>query len=125
MGRLRVLLTKEQNIINAINSQVSFTSKGNSTKRYVVGRRNLFKGKNPSLNYKDIYKDVFRFVKDAEDSQCLSIGGWTDENTGEYYVDRGFLTDDHQEANDIGAYNGEMFFYDTVEGKELIVITNH
>ena len=104
----------QQQIINKINAKVDFTYPL-KTKRYIVGIKELHKSKNPSLQYDDIYKDVYGFVNDSKAN--ATIGGWLDK--GLYYVDEGFSIDNLYKAVTIAERHGQLAIYDTKEEKVI------
>ena len=53
----------QQYIINKINAEVEFTFNIDADSELIEGEpTRLFKGKNPSFNYKDSYKDIYANV---------------------------------------------------------------
>ena len=74
-----------QVITNKANSLQDFTFnlKDNLNRRYIVSYKNIYTGKNPSLQ-----SDLCVKISDIlEKENCCSIGGWMDKNTDLYYLD--------------------------------------
>jgi hypothetical protein len=74
-----------QTITNKANQRLDFTYnlRDNLNRRYIVSYKNIFTGKNPSLEF-DLSKKISDIL---ETENCCSIGGWTDKNTNLYYLD--------------------------------------
>ena len=83
-----------QRIVNRVNCRVNFTKEllpsSGAKSRYVVTSREIFKGKNPSMEV-----GLGLDIANAVEMTCPftsggyfynSIGGWTDPETNEYYV---------------------------------------
>ena len=112
----------QQQVVNFINSKQEFTFP-KITKRYVVGVRSLYIGKNPSQTYGHIYEDVYKVtaeILDLNKSDDVTIGGWMSE--GLYYVDEGRTLDNLEEAMAMGQLKNQQYIYDTVEGKDIKVV---
>jgi len=112
-------ITIEQNIINVINAKNDFTYPL-STKRYIVGIKELHKSNNPSLKYKNIYKDVYATVKEIRtNNENTTIGGWYNEDDGFYYVDRGISIDNLKEAIKTAKKYNQLAIYDSLDKKVI------
>jgi len=107
-----------QIIINKINAKVDFTYPG-MTNRYIVGTINLHKSKNPSIFYKDIYKDVFNTLDKMTFKSNDTIGGWN--NKGIYFVDLGTSLNDLNKALKLGKKWNQIAIYDTIDKKEIFI----
>ena len=109
---------QEQQLVNKINAKQDFTySITGVNKRYVIGVKTLFMGKNPSLQYNLIYDDIYNL-----DNRFDSVGGWLDTETGIYYVDYSVQMDDLFDAMQLARENNELAIYDTVENTEIKLI---
>ena len=110
---------KEQELVNKINAKQDFTyNLTGSKRRYVVGVKNLFMGKNPSLQYNLIHNDIYNL----ENTKYDSVGGWLNSITGIYYVDYSIQVDDLFDALHLARQNGEIAIWDSVENKEIKLI---
>lgn len=110
-------ITINQTIINKINAKENFTHSINKSLRYIVGYTNLFTGKNPSLQYVNIYDDILKL-----NTKFDAIGGWTDPNTNIYYVDYSKTFEDVFEALNVARQNNQIAIYDTLENKTIKLI---
>ena len=111
-------ITINQVLINKINAKQDFSHSINaSTNRYIVGSKNLFMGKNPSIQYTLIYDDIMKL-----DNSFDTIGGWTDPKTGIYYVDYSIGYNDLFDAMAQGRLNKEIAIYDTLENKAITLL---
>tara|TARA_R110002050_G_scaffold276089_1_gene421270 strand:- start:47 stop:403 length:357 start_codon:yes stop_codon:yes gene_type:complete len=111
-------ITINQVLINKINAKQDFSySLNNDTKRYIVGDKNLFSGKNPSIQYDLIYNDILEL-----DNSYSTIGGWTDPKTNIYYVDYSLSFDSVFDALEVARENKEIAIYDTLENKAITLI---
>lgn len=74
-----------QVITNKANSRLNFTYnlKNNLNRRFVVSYKNIFTGKNPSLEF-NLSKKISDIL---ENENCCSIGGWINKDTNLYYLD--------------------------------------
>ena len=113
-----ISISTEQGIINKINAKVDFTYP-NETLRYLVGVINLYQGSNPSQEYKNIYEDVYKAVKDAGAQR--TIGGWLDKETNKYDVDLGCSFSDLDVALDWARAYNQKAIYDSVKDKVIYV----
>lgn len=107
-------ITINQVLINKINAKQDFSHSINDCKRYIVGDTNLFTGKNPSLQYDNIYNDILNL-----DNKFDTIGGWTNQETGTYYVDYSYSYNCVFDAMNKARQNGEIAIYDTKENKTI------
>lgn len=85
-------------------------------KRYVVA--------NTHNEYKNIWsKEVQELLKQAKENMYIydnvTIGGWTDEVTGKYYIDAGMSTDELEYALNVARYYKQLAIYDTKENKSI------
>lgn len=111
-------ITINQTIINKINAKEDFShSINDNSKRYIVGSKNLFMGKNPSLQYNLIYEDILELDKSFD-----VVGGWTDRKTNVYYVDYSKTFEDVFEALNVARQNNQIAIYDTLENKTIKLI---
>ncbi len=108
--------TITQTILNKAKSRVDFTTYLNKSKsRYIVSYKNIYLGKNPS-NFDGLILRIDKFVKsEAYDS----IGGWKDENTGNYYLDANLHFDKLETALQVAKMKGELAIFDTKENKVI------
>jgi len=108
-------ITINQVLINKINAKQDFShSINNDSKRYIVGVKNLFTGKNPSLQYDNIYSDVLNL-----DESFDILGGWADPDTNIYYVDLCNSYNCVFDAMDQARENNEIAIYDSQENKVI------
>ena len=113
MGRI-IEISPEQKIVNMINARVDFTLDLNdNTGRYVVGKKELFKGINPSLN-----ANTWEILEEALQSSADTLGGWENKE-GIYYVDLGNKYTDLALALYIADKRGEEAIYDSLEDKVI------
>jgi len=110
-------ITINQVLINKINAKQDFSYSINECKRYIVGDKNLFMGKNPSMQYDLIYNDILNL-----DNSYDTIGGWTDPATKIYYVDYSYSYNCVFDAMEKARENKEIAIYDTVENKTINII---
>jgi len=109
------IITINQVLINKINARQDFShSINDSSKRYIVGMKNLFTGKNPSLKYDNIYNDVLNLDKSFD-----IIGGWMNPDTNKYYVDFCNSYDCVFDAMNEARTNNEIAIYDSKENKVI------
>ena len=114
-----IILTQEQDTVNKICSKVSFTKKHRDNKdRFVIGTRSLFIGRNPSIFYDDLYKDIYSAVDKIKTSSKTTIGGWLDSYNGLYYIDLGTTTNNLKEARKIDKNYNQTAIFDLQENKE-------
>lgn len=113
-------VTTHQSIVNKINAKESFTYPKQHA-RYVVGIRNLYYGGNPSMFFDNMYRDVEEFLKASVFDGGLTIGGWTSEETGAYYVDLGVSLNDIDKAIRLGRSGKEIAIWDSKEEKEILL----
>lgn len=107
-----------QSLINKINAKQSFTYDITGVnRRYVVGVKTLFMGKNPSIQYNLIYDDLLNL-----DNNFDSLGGWLDSETGIYYVDYSLQFDNVFDALSVARENNEIAIWDSLEDKEIKLI---
>ena len=108
-------------IVNKINSKQDFTHYINDDPnlRYVVGVKNLFTGKNPSMEWFNSSAAIDNALK--LDS-IHGIGGWVDPSDGMYYVDcvNAYLT--LGIAMGVANHFNEVAIYDRKENKVLDVM---
>jgi hypothetical protein len=105
-------MTIKQDIINKINAQQDFTFnlKNKSFKldrehNYIVGTKNIYTGKNPSLDFELILK------VDLNNKLYCNIGGWFDKDTNTYYVDYSYNLHTLQSALNLAKiYNQKSIF---------------
>lgn len=109
MGR-HIEISKEQALVNRINAGVGFNLR-HKDRRFLVGVKTLFHGLNPSLNYKDIQKDVHQFFRDVEQDDNLSIA-LVNCMDGFVKVQTGILVEEAVDANCIALYLGEEEYFD-------------
>ncbi len=107
-------------IVNKINSKQDFTHYINDDPnlRYVVGVKNLFTGKNPSMEW----LNSSTAIDDALKLDSIhGIGGWMDPSDGTYYVDcvNAYLT--LGIAMGVANHFNEIAIYDRKENKVLNV----
>lgn len=116
-------MRQEQVIVNNIKNKVDFTFPHKSqTKRYIVGKKLLHEGKNPSLFYGDIYEDVYKFLENFVNKQKYSnktIGGWLNKDKGTYCVDIGKSFNNIEKAINFGLKHNQVCIYDTLEDKTI------
>ena len=108
-----------QNLINKVNAKQDFTFVIGHSRRYVAGCQTLFEGTNPSQQYNNIYED-FNNLNNIYDT----IGGWSDSETGIYYVDYCKSYNNLFDAIEQAKLNNEIAIYDTIENKEIIIQYN-
>lgn len=109
------IITINQVLINKINAKQDFShSINDNSKRYIVGSKNLFMGKNPSIQYTLIYNDILELDKSFD-----ILGGWTDPKTGIYYVDYCNSYNNVFDAMNEARTNNEIAIFDSVENKVI------
>jgi hypothetical protein len=108
----------EQQLVNKINAKIDFTYPL-LTERYIVGMHERYKGTNPSLEYTNVYKDVYDAVKSTDRQE--TFGGWLDTETNEYCVDAGLSFYSLDIALDFAKSYSQKAIYDTVEDKVIFV----
>jgi hypothetical protein len=111
------IITINQVLVNKINAKQDFSHSINESKRYIVGDTNLFTGKNPSLQYDNIYSDILNL-----NTKFDTIGGWTDPDTNIYYVDYSYSYNCVFDAMAKARENKEIAIYDTLENKTINII---
>ena len=107
-------MTIEQTIINKINAKVNFTYP-NVTKRYIVGKKLLHESRNPSLYYRYIYSDVYKFLND-ESKPNKTFGGWFNDETQTYCIDLGKSYNSLKKAVKTAKKYNQVCIYDTFTG---------
>jgi len=108
-------ITINQVLINKINAKQDFShSINDNSRRYIVGMKNLFTGKNPSLRYENIYNDVLNLDKSFD-----ILGGWTDPDTNIYYVDLCNSYNCVFDAMNQARANNEIAIFDSKENKVI------
>lgn len=106
-----------QVLTNKANQRLDFTYnlRDNLNRRYIVSYKNIFTGKNPSLDSNLCVK----ISNILETENCCSIGGWTDEKTNLYYLDCNkhffYLTD----ALNFARLNNQIAIFDNYK-KEVL-----
>ena len=109
------IITINQVLINKINAKQDFShSINDNSKRYIVGAKNLFSGKNPSLQYDLIYNDILELNKSFD-----ILGGWTDPKTNIYYVDYCNSYNCVFDAMNEARTNNEIAIFDSKENKVI------
>ena len=109
------IITINQVLINKINAKQDFShSINDNSKRYIVGVKNLFMGKNPSTQYDLIYNDVLNLDKSFD-----ILGGWMDPDTNIYYVDFCNSYDCVFDAMNEARTNNEIAIFDSKENKVI------
>tara|TARA_R110000796_G_scaffold125379_1_gene239930 strand:- start:132 stop:506 length:375 start_codon:yes stop_codon:yes gene_type:complete len=112
-------LSKEQDLVNKINSQVEFSYSLIPTEeleRYVVGYDNLWTGKNPSLNCQNVWSIVEEAVNGPKFILGHVFGTWLDKDTGKYYIDISTTYDSLEWALRMAKQRNELAIYDRVLG---------
>ena len=108
---------KKQTIINKINGKEDFSYYINKDKkRYIVALKNLHTSTNPSMNYFNIYNDIYDINTDFN-----ILGGWQDKKTKKYYVDYCNTYDNKKEAIKKAKQLKEVAIYDSKENKEILI----
>jgi len=114
-------LTKFQDLINKINSRQNFTyNLSNSKNRYIVSYKNLYTGKNPSLDFNLITK-VDKFINSK---MYDSLGGWLNKETNVYYLDANLHFSDISIALKVAKNNNQIAIFDNLK-KETIYLTKN
>ena len=109
------IITINQVLINKINAKQDFShSINDNSKRYIVGAKNLFSGKNPSIQYDLIYNDILELDKSFD-----ILGGWTDPDTNIYYVDYCNSYNCVFDAMNEARTNNEIAIFDSKENKVI------
>lgn len=113
--------TKTQNILNKANQKLNFTYNLNSDKnRYIVSIKNIYTGKNPSLDF-ELIKRIEKYVKTGYYS---SIGGWLDKKTNVYYLDANIHLQMLHYALQLAKNNNQIAIFDTKK-QETIYLNNY
>ena len=118
------MITKEINttkkIINNANYKIDFTiniGKENSiNNRYIVSCFNLYKGKNPSLEF-NLYTKVNDIIKNT--NMFDSIGGWFNVETNSYFLDCNMPFDNIDFALKFAKVNDQVAIYDKLEKRVI------
>lgn len=117
MGRLQQDISTEQQLANKINGSIDFTHYYYTyPERYVVGLKNLYTGKNPSIYASSLTLAVHGLNSPVGD--CF--GGWLSED-GVYFVDISTTTDDLDEAMAQARERDEIAIYDNVDKVVIMV----
>ena len=111
--------TIAQNILNKANSKQDFTTilKANEG-RYIVSNKNIYLGSNPSI-CSDL---IIRITDIVDGNQYSSIGGWTDLDTGNYWLDANMHYNNFKLAIETAKHLGELAIYDSL--KERVINVN-
>jgi hypothetical protein len=114
-----IKITLAQTILNKANSKQEFTTVLNDNAgRYVVAHKNLYLGSNPSNRF-----DLIERISDTVDNnEHHSIGGWIDQDTGNYWLDANIHYNNFTLAIETARHLGEIAIYDTIDNK--VIITN-
>ncbi len=114
---MRYLKTeKQQLIINKANNKQNFTYYlKNNQNRYIVGVKNIFNGKNPSLKC-NLLKDVANILKNYNFD---SIGGWMDKKSNIYYLDANLHYSNKIKALKAAKILNEIAIFDNLENKVI------
>lgn len=108
-----------QIITNKANSLQDFTFNLKDSNRYIVSYRNIFTGKNPSLDF-----DLVRKVSNVlQYENCSSIGGWMDQKTNIYYLDCNKHFFYLKDAITFAKLNNQISIFDTYK-KEVLYTKN-
>ena len=106
-------MTIKQDIINKINAKQDFTFnlKNKSFKldeehNYIVGTKNIYTGKNPSL-----YFDLILKVDLTNELYC-NVGGWFDKDASLYYVDYSYNIYTLQSALNLAKIHNQKSIFD-------------
>lgn len=93
-----------------IKNKLAFTYKlKNTSARFVVSIKNVYKGKTPKANELINVKNLNKFD---------SIGGWSDENDN-YYLDLNIHLDSKDDAIKIGNLYDQLAVYDLKDNKVI------
>jgi len=111
-------ISTKQQIVNIINAKIGF-SYPEYNKGYIVGYKNLHSSKNPSLKYKDIYKDIDNFISNIP--QNTTFGGWLNKDTSIYYVDISKVYTDIDNAIKEAKKNNQIAIWDAYNNKEILI----
>ena len=121
---MRDIKTKEsQVVLNKINSKVDFTHEFgvDAYRRYVVGSKPLYKGTNPSLDLGILDK----IVEVLHEPLLLdSIGGWMNNENGEYCVDANMHFDDIDQALKMAKIWEQVAIFDKERNEVLYINEN-
>ena len=120
------MITKEinttQKIINNANYKTDFTINIGKEKsinnRYIVSCFNLYKGKNPSLEF-NLYTKVNDIIKNT--NMFDSIGGWFNVETNSYFLGCNMHFNDIDFALKFAKVNEQVAIYDKLE-KQVIYL---
>ena len=105
-----ILIMKRDNLQYYIKNKLPFTYKlKNSSARFVVSIKNVYKGKTPKANELINVKNLNKFD---------SIGGWMDQNDN-YYLDLNIHLDSKDDAIKIGNLYDQLAVYDLKENKVI------
>lgn len=108
-----------QIITNKANSLTDFTFNLKNENRYIVSYKNIFTGKNPSLDF-NLAKKVSNML---ETENCSSIGGWLDDDTNLYYLDCNKHFFYLKDAITFAKLNNQISIFDTYK-KEVLYTKN-
>jgi len=101
---------KRKNIQYYIKNKLPFTyNLKQSTSRFIVSIKNVYKGKTPKANELINVKNLSKFD---------SLGGWMDENNN-YYLDLNIHLDSKEDALKIGNLYDQLAIYDQKEKKVI------
>lgn len=106
-----------QKIVNKAISKIDFTFNLKNENRYIVSYKNIFTGKNPSLDF-NLVKKVSNTLKNEN---CCSIGGWMDKNTNLYYLDCNKHFYYLKDALTFAKLNSQIAIFDTYK-KQVIYL---
>ena len=110
-----------QTILNKSNQKQNFTyNLSNSKNRYIVSFKNLYTGKNPSLDFNLITK-VDKFINSK---MYDSLGGWLNKETNLYYLDANLHFSDISIALKVAKNNNQIAIFDNLK-KETIYLTKN
>ena len=105
-----ILIMKRNTLQYYIKNKLAFTYKlKNTSARFVVSIKNVYKGKTPKANELINVKDLNKFD---------SIGGWSDENNN-YYLDLNIHLDSKDDAIKIGNLYDQLAIYDLKDNKVI------
>jgi len=113
-------ITKFQDLINKVNAKQNFTYKlSDSKSRYIVSYKNLYTGKNPSLE-SELILTIEKFINS---NMYDSLGGWYDKKTNLYYLDANLHISDINIALKIAKLKNQIAIFDNKE-KQVIYLNN-
>ena len=109
-----ILTMKRKTLQYYIKNKLPFTyNLKQSTSRFIVSIKNVYKGKTPKANELINVKNLNKFD---------SLGGWMDENNN-YYLDLNIHLDSKEDALKIGSLYDQLAIYDQKE-KKVINLNN-